>query len=156
MLVFCSGVLIVLHHEEVSLMRLHFKRCFSHHWAKEASLKLASLKLPVHSWHVINLLYAINNLLKRKVNMWLGCLIWQESPFPDSTPKWRKEGRVSMPYKQHKNPFQYYKTLVVEMFELMLLFTEKFITHTSLYKYFQPSLLNRNTKASSVKLCLVS
>ena len=57
-----------------------------------------------------------------------------------------------MPCKQHENPFHYYKTLVVEMFGLMLLFIEKFITHTSLNKYFQPSLLNRHTKASAVKL----
>ena len=40
-------------------------------------------------------------------------------------------------------------------FGLMLLLIEKFITHTSPYKYFQPSLLNKNTKVSQGAIYLV-
>ena len=40
------------------------------------------------------------------------------------------------------------KCWLLKSFGLMLLLIEKFITHTSPYKYFQPSLLNKTTKAS--------
>ena len=41
-----------------------------------------------------------------------------------------------------------YKTSLLKIFVLMLLFTEEFITHTSPNKFFQPLLLNKRTKDS--------
>ena len=40
------------------------------------------------------------------------------------------------------------KCWLLKSFGLMQQLTEKFISHTSPYKYFQRSLLNKNTKAS--------
>ena len=60
--------------------------------------------------------------------------------------------REQFPCKQwYQNPSQYYKLLVVKVVwvdALLTLLIEKFITHTSHYKYFQPSLLNKNIKVS--------
>ena len=41
-----------------------------------------------------------------------------------------------------------YKTSLLKIFVLMLLFNEEFITHTSPNKFFQPLLLNKRTKDS--------
>ena len=66
--------------------------------------------------------------------------------------------REEFPCKQwYQNPSQYYKLLVVKVVwaDALLTFIEKFITHTSPYKYFQPSLLNKNTKVSQGAIYLV-
>ena len=70
-------------------------------------------------------------------------MILQESPCPGSFPEWTKETTVSMQAAQKSFP-----TLFVEIVWLMLLFIEKFVTHTSPHKYFRPPLLNKHTKAS--------
>ena len=53
--------------------------------------------------------------------------------------------RQQFPCKQHKNLSQLW---LLKSFGLMLLFIEKFFTHTSPHKYFRPPLLNKHTKAS--------
>ena len=64
-------------------------------------------------------------------------------------PKWPKGSRDNSFHAKSINIFpNIIKCWLLKSSGLMLLLIEKFITHTSPYKYFQPSLLNKNTKAS--------
>ena len=65
-------------------------------------------------------------------------------------PKWPKESREN---SFHGNSIKILPNIIkcwlLKSFGLMmLLLIEKFITHTSPYKYFQTSRLNKNTNAS--------
>ena len=64
-------------------------------------------------------------------------------------PKWPKGSREN---SFHENSIKIIPNIIkcwlLKSFGLTLLLIGKFISHTSLYKYLQPSLLNKNTKAS--------
>ena len=64
-------------------------------------------------------------------------------------PKWPKESRENY-FHANTNSIKILPNIIkcwlLKSFGLMLLLIEKFITHTSPYKYFLPSLLNKNTK----------